>query len=487
MHADSKKTLAILGAAGTLIAAALVLDRSPAEGHQAVRPSPPPSALEQTKDACDLAAPAKLDADFGPGTLRAALSSSRVLRGAGGQVFAAIDLDTKAVTGGTRPPLNLAIVVDRSGSMSGDKFAHAKRAALGMVDRLDATDRVALVQYDDYAQVVVASTATDVEGKATLRRAIEGLTIGGSTNLHEGLVLGREEVRKGLVAGQVSRVILLSDGQPTVGVQDPAQITDEARSGADKGVRITSVGVGADYNEDLMEAIAEAGRGNYYYVEDTSSLQAVMTGELAGIQATVATAVELRLEPGCAGVELVGVLGYDSTRDGAALVVPMADLFGADHRTLLVELKVPDGASGKVAALEASLGFADPTSGKTTRKAIALALEVSGDPALVDASADRAVMAQVLKIQAARTMRQAAIAYDKGDTQGALQMIAEEKRKVEATRGRYGIAPAATAPALDGLAGMASDVGRYDRASEGGKMLMKASKSAARDLSKGKK
>src|SRR5213075_2114544 len=116
---------------------------------------------------------------------------------------------------------------------------------------------------------------------------------------------------------------------------DPKQIADLARDAAGKGVRISSVGLGLDFNEDLMEAIAESGRGNYHYVREAHQLDGVIAGELAGVQATIATGVELRLTPACAGVELTEVHGYDSHRDGTTLVVPMSDVFGGDRRKLL--------------------------------------------------------------------------------------------------------------------------------------------------------
>jgi Ca-activated chloride channel family protein len=489
MKSETKKTIAILGAAGSLIAAAMMLQKSAggaSGGLQPVGTKPtqeePPSEVAK----CDTDAPARGDKDLGVGRLHASLSSGKILRGTGGNIHAGFDLSAMTAVAGPRPALNLAIVIDRSGSMAGERLDYAKSAAIGIVERLGDADRVALVQYDDNAQVVVASIPTDRSGKDRLRGAIRELTVGGSTNLHEGMTLGRDEVQRTLTAGQVSRIILLSDGRANAGVIDQGAIADTARAAADKGVRITSVGVGLDYNENLMEAIAEAGRGNYYYVKNSVDLEKVMAGEMAGIQATVATNVELRLRAACAGVEISEVLGYEMRREGDAVVVPMADLFGGDSRKLLVALKVPDRQNGKMGAIQGELSYRDARSGETRRVAIALGVEVTDDHAAVDDSIDKDVMAQVLKTQAAQSMRQAAEAYEKGDKQGAISILRASESSIEQTRGRFGISAQAAAPAISGLQGMADEAAKADPGSGDGKDLLKKNKAAARDLSKGK-
>jgi len=312
------------------------------------------------------------------------------------------------------------------------------------------------------------------------------MTVGGSTNLHGGMALGRDEVQRTFQAGQVSRVILMSDGKANTGVTDSGEIADAARGAAEHGVRITSVGIGLDYNEDLMETIAEAGRGNYYYVKDTSTLDGVMAGELRSIQGTVATAVELKLATACDGVEIAEVIGYEARKDGSATIVPMADLTGNDSRKVLVALRVPDRTNGRIGALTGELSYKDAKTGEIVKAKIALALEVTDDHAAVQSSIDKDVMAQVLKAQAATSMRQAAAAYAKGDKEGALQILQATETKMEADRGRYGVSAGAMAPAMSSLKGMADGAKAYDPGEAGGKDLLKKNKSVARDLAKGK-
>ena len=306
----TRKTALVLGAAGAAVATALVLDLGHAEtvARAPVAPAEPAS--------CGLPAPSHVDAKLEYGRFSGALSAAQLAHGGGGDVHAAFELVTDPIANAQRAPLDLAFVIDRSGSMEGDRLDHAKSAARGIVAQLGARDHVALIQYDDSAQVVVASLAMDSAGKATLDHAITSLATGGSTNLESGLELGLREVQRAYAPGEASRVILLSDGRANAGIVDPKQIAETARDAANHGVRVTSVGIGLDFNEDLMESIAEAGRGNYHYVKDAGDLDKTITGELASVQATVATAVELRLHAACAGAQVVAVHGYESHRDG---------------------------------------------------------------------------------------------------------------------------------------------------------------------------
>jgi Ca-activated chloride channel family protein len=494
MTPDGRKTAVILCAAGALIAAAIFLQRSAASGGPAPRPTarpepaatPPPTPA--TRASCDApsGATARVSAGLGHGRAAAALSAGKILRGSGGQLHAAFDLSADPAPAGARQPLDLALVIDRSGSMEGDKLEHARAAAIALIGRLDERDRIALIQYDDDAQVVVPSVAADSAGKQRLISAVRELTPGGSTNLHGGMTLGRDEVLRTLAPGQVSRVILLSDGLANAGQSDPVVIADTARMAADRGVRITAVGVGLEYNEDLMEAIAESGRGNYYYVREAAGLDGVLAGELSAAQATVASEVELHLRPACTGVEIGEVFGYESRREGDAVVVKMADLFGGDSRRLVVSLVVPDRVAGRQGALVGELRYRDRASGETRTVALSLAVEVTDDRHAADDSVDRDVMAQVLKAQSAQSMRQAARAYQQGDATGAAAILRSAHEKVKTEGGRYRIEADVLEPALGEMDGFAAQVQSAPAASAEGKAAMKRGKSVARDLAKGK-
>jgi Ca-activated chloride channel homolog len=171
--------------------------------------------------------------------------------------------------------------------------------------------------------------------------------------------LCRRPVRGVLQRGRVNRIILLSDGHANEGITDPSALAEVARRSAQQGIRLSAMGIGQDYNEDLMESLAEYGRGRYHYVAKATDLETILGNELASLKATVAWKTELRIEPGCDGVEVVEAFGYESRREGRVVVVPMSDLFAGDSRRILVSLRVPSNGVGPRSVLRTSLSFED--------------------------------------------------------------------------------------------------------------------------------
>ena len=241
--------------------------------------------------------------------------------------------------GGARPPLNLALVIDRSGSMAGQKLDYARQAAVYAVDQLRAEDRVSIVAFDDRVETVVASTTA--ADKARLRDGIARIDTRGSTALHAGWVEGGAQVGGHLETGRLNRVILFTDGQANVGETRPDAIANDVHGLATRGVSTTTLGIGSDYNEDLLEAMARAGDGNYYFIESPGQLPGLFAAELRGLLATVGRNVSLGLEPG-PGVEILEVLNELERNSYGRLQLPNL-LAGAAPVEVTLRLRVPAG------------------------------------------------------------------------------------------------------------------------------------------------
>jgi Ca-activated chloride channel homolog len=197
-----------------------------------------------------------------------------------------------------RLPLNLSLVLDRSGSMHGGKLEAARSAAAQLVRRLAPEDMVSVVAYDDEVRTI-AMPATGT-AQVDLPRRIEDIETGGSTNLSGGWLRGHELVRENLLERGVNRVILLTDGQANAGLTDPQQLTGLAAQGRQTGVTTTTVGFGADYDEKLLRAMADAGGGNTYYIEERDQATAIFADELQGLLSLGAQNVAIRVEPAAA-------------------------------------------------------------------------------------------------------------------------------------------------------------------------------------------
>ncbi len=195
-----------------------------------------------------------------------------------------------------RPALNLGLVLDRSGSMDGrNKLTFAREAAVFAVQQLLPTDRVSVTVFDDQIQTLVPNGV--VEDKSKIVGVIQAIHSGGSTDLHGGWAEGAKQVSGALVTGGLNRVIVLSDGQANVGETNPDTIGTAVHKVARTGVSTTTIGLGDDYNEKLLEAMANSGDGNYYYVESAGQLPAIFERELKELVGLSGHTVSLGVEP----------------------------------------------------------------------------------------------------------------------------------------------------------------------------------------------
>ncbi|MDD9941778.1 MAG: VWA domain-containing protein [Myxococcales bacterium] len=223
-----------------------------------------------------------------------------------------------------RPPLNLAIVVDTSGSMQENGKMNFVRQGLNLlIDGMRDEDRLALIRYADEAEVLLPMTDVALN-RGTIREAANSLSANGGTNLYDGLREGYAEATSFYDSGRQNRVILLSDGLPTQGVQDPAQITSMSRNFNSQGIGLSTVGLGVNFNVELMRGLAEQGDGNFYFLENSGAVSEVFTEELSYFTVPVAFDLELKLVSGphYAFRRAFGSSFWKESDDGGTLSVP---------------------------------------------------------------------------------------------------------------------------------------------------------------------
>jgi Ca-activated chloride channel family protein len=360
------------------------------------------------------------------------LLDQKPVPGEGHLVRLLLTLEGDPPAAGARIPLNLSLVLDRSGSMAGPKLRAARKAAAALVRRLHPDDVVSVVAFDDVVTNVAEPARGSEHGQLSTR--IEGIEAGGSTNLSGGWLRGREFVAgsaPAVTGASINRVLLLTDGQANVGIQNPDQLVGLCATANESGVTTTTIGFGADYDEDLLRRMAEAGGGATYYIERVDQAAAVFQEELSDLLDVAAQnlTVVVKAEAG-SNITMVHH-SYPSVQTPEGLRLELGDLYTREPRTVLVEMLVPPQTFGDTVAIATVTVQADVVgAGSVTRETITLPVTMSVvDGAQVDPVIEREALLQ----EAARVREQALADRDRGDHVGASERIAEYTTRASAS------------------------------------------------------
>lgn len=353
--------------------------------------------------------------------------SHRTVHTAGQDVYLDVSLEALAGTSPARGPMSLAVVVDRSGSMAGNKLAHAKAAAHRVVERLVEGDFLALVDYGSNVRVKELQAVTPA-AKSDWHAFIDAIEDDGGTNISAGL----DEALLALRAAPMStarRAILLSDGQPTEGDTSSEGLVARIRTLRGSGITVSSVGIGADFNENLMQALAEVGGGTYGYVHNESQVSTALNADLDHAARTVARQVKVRVEfP--QGVVLQEVFGHSVTHQGGQAVITVPDLVAGFPHSVVMRARITPGEASDhlffanvVASFDAAAGQATPT-----RLESKVFVARSSDRSVVAAHQDRTVALNIARAESAEHMKRATDAYVRRDAEGAQVATAAARR-----------------------------------------------------------
>jgi Ca-activated chloride channel family protein len=241
-----------------------------------------------------------------------------------------------------RPPLNLGVVLDRSGSMAGDKIDYVKHATNLLVQHLGSGDYFGLVIYDDNVQVLIPSDSPTYKDR--INRIIQEIKAGGSTNLSGGWLQGCQMVSEHFDEGQVNRVLLLSDGLANRGVTDRSRLAQMARQKREEGVTTTTLGVGMDFDEDLLARMASEGGGAFYFIDSPDQAPIIFQEELGDLLNVVGQnlTITLTLKSRAKLVRQLNTYPMETKgRGGRKVAFRLGDLFADEVKMLVVELLIP--------------------------------------------------------------------------------------------------------------------------------------------------
>lgn len=285
-----------------------------------------------------------------------------------------LGVQTKQLQDHERNPSNLVLVADTSGSMRGGNLALLKEALITLVSQLNVHDSVAIITYNNHANI--ALPATKVSDKQKIYEVINDLSAGGGTNAASGISLAYQQAEKMYMPGFNNRVILTSDGMANVGSTSPEGILNTITESKNKGIFLTTVGVGkGNFNDHLLEQLANQGNGNYLYLGNTKDIQSNFVDGLTQSLQTVAKDAKVQVTFNESAVSSYRLLGYENralktedftnpNKDGGEI--------GAGHSvTVLYEVKLLN-TNSKIDIAEVAVAYKKPMGNKvnTIKKAI---------------------------------------------------------------------------------------------------------------------
>jgi len=337
--------------------------------------------------------------------------------------------------GNRRPRLNLAVALDRSGSMRGEKIHEAREAAKFCVDQLTSTDRFSTVIFDD--QVDVLFTNQFVRDRESLKRGIDRIDARNATAMHEGWVKAGIQVSEAIDSSAVNRVLLITDGQANHGETNPDRIVSQAGEVASRGVTTSTIGIGRDFNEDLLMPMAEAGGGNAWHVERPSDMAQIFETELHGLVRQFATNVQLEIEA-AEGVRVTECL--NDFKRGHNNLYDLPTMLAGSELDVVFRLEISADAALHEQKALLRLRFKRRDTGNHETVSAAFEVAFASRSEVAEMSSDPAVIEAVQLLNNARARREAVEYIDRGDYAESSRLL---KSAIDITQAACNVSPSA--------------------------------------------
>ena len=322
-----------------------------------------------------------------------------------------------------RQPLNIALVIDKSGSMRQErKLENVKKAANFIIDNLTKDDYLSIVVYDD--EMSVLRKAAKVHHAAAIKQKVQNISSGGSTNLSGGMLEGYEQVKSVFGENYVNRVLLLSDGLANEGITDIEKLKKiVSEKNTKDNISISTFGVGLDYNENLMTPLAELGNGNYYFIEKADAIADIFKQELEGLFSVVAQKVRFVMEFPDDKLKVAKVVGATYIAEGNQIIIKYNDLFADTRRHILVKFE-PIADFNKI-EISNTLTYYDVLKDSDRKKVILKTVEKTKNKKLYDKHNDITTAFRIAFHDANDVLEDASKAVDNREYEKAKKMLDE--------------------------------------------------------------
>lgn len=349
-----------------------------------------------------------------------------------------VRLKSPPVIQGQRQPIVVGLAIDKSWSMLGQKMDAVIDASCALVNWLTRLDYLAVIAYSNDVQLV--QPLTNLTEKISVTDKIRNIQVGTSTNLSGGWLQALRAVESKKIDGAFRRVILLTDGNPTLGIKDPDQLVKIAKDHASRGISTTTIGVGDDFNEEMLKSIAHAGGGNFYFIDNPEQASDIFFQEFGEIGALYAQAVEVRvsLPQGIQVQNVLSGLSYDvdsqatgvnpeqGTLGKQELIIQAGDLRSDDIRNILIQLQAKV-SQGQKTDFGIQVNYYNLLAGMKSES-----IQTNYSAPLVKSlpKQDPDVMVELLIAETASLIMEASKLLRQGSNQDALKLVQDQIEKL---------------------------------------------------------
>ena len=343
-------------------------------------------------------------------------------------------IDVPSASQKKHAPASVALVIDVSGSMAGSKIENARSAAHALVEKLADGDIVSIHSFSDEARERVPPTQLDRGSRAAISRVIDQLDAAGGTNLFDGLRLGESRSFNAPATHPVRRLVVISDGAANIGPSTPEILGELASRGAESGIQVTAVGVGIDYDEHTLNALAMRSNGRLYHISESRDLSAMLESEIGLLRSTAATNAVLEVVP-APGVQILGVDGLSTERGpNGALRFQLGTMFGGQHREMAVRVRVTAPTDGAHPLASVRFHFRDPADGNLDRvQEVVARYQVTSERIAIEQHLNAKTQTIVTTQEASRAAFAAADSLNKGSYESAEKDLAIAETKLRAS------------------------------------------------------
>ncbi len=371
------------------------------------------------------------------------LSKSQIAVDRATDVDVIINFQGEETAKNSRRSINLSLVLDRSGSMSGSSLRNAIKAAEQLVEFLQPEDYLSVVIYDDIAETVIPPQL--VSDKKAIKTAIKKIRARGLTNLSSGWLMGCDRVQSQQTSQRLNRVLLLTDGLANRGITEPSILVNTAKEKAEAGIMTTTLGFGNGFNEDLLIDIAEAGGGNFYFIQSADDASNVFNIEMESLTSIVGQnlTVDLSTKNQVRVAEVLNKYPYQTKDKGVEVF--LGDVYQVESKPLVLKFSLPAIAiEGTVdlGTIEYSYEKVIDGSIKKFTDSLPLSLKVVSDEAALKAAINGDVTQQASQLRIAKKKDEAVAIADGGNYQQAAEILrqAVEELKSQALNEYFEIA-----------------------------------------------